>query len=146
VTDQSGTALPIKACDGCISLVLRAPEGLGEARLQHFAGGAWADVESFHAGIVGMYATNPVVLGDYAIVTGSGSGLATTAENTLLGLPFDQVVVAGGAAVILIVLFAAALLVRNRDSSPAPARGRAIPSKRRKPRPPSGPGRGRPNR
>jgi hypothetical protein len=145
VTDQSGAALAIKACDGCISLVLRAPDGLGEARLQHFASGAWVDVETFHAGIVGMYATNPVVLGDYAIVTGAGSA-GTTTENTMLGLPFEQVVVAGGAAVLLVVLFAAALLVRNRDATPRPTRGRAIPSKRKKPRPPSGPGAGRPDR
>jgi hypothetical protein len=148
VTDQAGTNLAIKACDGCISLVIRAPDGIGDARLQRFANGAWVDVETFHAGIVGMYATNPVVLGDYAIVTGSGSGSTSGSSDsqTLLGLPFDQVLVAGGAAVVLVLLFAAALLGRNRNSTPAPVRGRAIPSKRKKPRPPSGSGPGRPDR
>jgi hypothetical protein len=147
VTDQAGTNLAIKACDGCISLVIRAPDGIGDARLQRFSSGAWVDVETFHAGIVGMYATNPVVLGDYAIVTGSGTATsASSDERTLLGLPFDQVVVAGGAALVLVLLFAAALLVRTRDSTPAPARSRAIPSKRKKPKPRSGSGPGRPDR
>lgn len=146
VTDQAGTPVAIKACDGCISLVLRAPDGTGDARLQRFSGAAWVDVETFHAGVVGMYATNPTALGDYAIVTGGAAVGDGTGEGKVFGLPVEQVLVAGGAALLLVVLFAAALLARNRDPVPAPARGRAIPSKRKKPRPKSGPGAGRPDR
>lgn len=147
VTDQAGNPLAIKACDGCISLVLRAPDGTGDARLQRFASGAWSDVQTFHAGVVGMYATNPVALGDYAVVTtGSGASGDGSGEGMLLGLPFEQVIIAGAAAVILVLLFAAALLIRRRDPAPAPARARAIPSKRKKPGPRTGPGSRRPDR
>ena len=132
VTDQAGKPLAIKACEGCISLVLRAPDGTGNARLQRFAGGAWSDVETFHAGGAGLYATNPLVLGDYAIVTG-GSGVDGSGDGTILGLDFVQVLIAGGAAVILLLLFAAALLIRRRDPAPVPAPTRSIPSKRSKP-------------
>jgi hypothetical protein len=95
-----------------------------------------------------MYATNPVVLGDYAVVTGA-SGSGRDGENEtgrVFGLPLEQVVVAGGAGVILVLLFAAALIGRRRDPARAPVRTRAIPSKRKKPRPRSGPGAGRPDR
>jgi hypothetical protein len=143
VTDQAGTTLAIKPCDGCVSLSLRAPDGTGTARLQRLASGAWVDAETSHA--LGLYSTNPAALGDYAIVTGGSAGEGA-GDGLILGLPFDQVVVAGGAAVILVLLFAAALLVRGRDPAPAPVRARAIPSKRKKPRSRSGQGPGRPDR
>jgi hypothetical protein len=143
VTDQAGSPLAIRTCDGCISLSLRAPDGIGAARLQRFSSGAWVDAETSHA--LGLYSTNPVSLGEYAIVTG-GSGGSGDDGGLVLGLPFDQVVVAGGAAVILVVLFAAALLVRRRDPAPAPVRSRAIPSKHKKPRSRPGQGPGRPER
>lgn len=150
VTDQAGAAVAIKPCDGCISLVMRAPEdSTGEARLQRYTDGAWSDVETVHAGTLGMYATNPIALGDYAIVSGGspggpGNGLGTPEPGVLA---MDQVVVAGAAAVILVLLFVAAVVVRGRrPSKPAPShagevrsRSRAISSKRKRPtKPPSG--------
>jgi hypothetical protein len=135
VTDQAGTPLAIKPCEGCISLVLRAPEDTGPARIQRYANGAWADVETIHAGILGMYSTNPTALGDYALVTDT-SGEGNDGEG---GLGVEQIAVAVGAGVILLLLFGAALLNRRRDAPLSRARSRPIPSKRkRQKRPPPG--------
>ena len=144
VVDQNGTPVAIEPCDGCISLVLRAPEDMtGAARLQRHADGAWTDIETVHAAMLGMYSTNPTALGDYAIVTGgSGSPGATPGEGSGFerGLAFESYVVAGAAAVILVALFVAALVLRRRPGPLAePSRTRPVPSKRRRPtKPPSG--------
>lgn len=149
VADPGGRPLPIKPCEGCISLVMRAPEDTaGEARLQRYAGGVWTDVETVHAGIVGMYATNPTALGDYAIVTRSGAGPGSSVQPggpSVEGVPFEGYVVAGGAAVLLILLFGAVLVMQRRQGARRqPAQrtpARPIPSKRRRPNrppPPSG--------
>lgn len=147
VTDQSGTPLAIKPCEGCISLVMRAPEDIvGEARLQRHAEGIWSDVETVHAGIVGMYSTNPTVLGDYAIVTGTGPGSVPGADPIDARLLVLAVAV-GGVVVILGVAAVAGLIARRRRAAAAPApvapspehRSRAVPSKRKRPnRPPPG--------
>lgn len=68
VTDQAGTALAITPCDGCISLVMRAPDGVGVASIQRYADGRWEQVETLHAGMVALYQTNPTTLGDYAVI------------------------------------------------------------------------------
>ena len=139
VADPNGQQLAIKPCDGCISLVMRAPESLtGDARLQRFADGEWTEIETVHAGILGMYSTNPTVLGDYAIVTGGGGGGGIVEPEQ--GLAVESYIVVGGAAVILVLFFAAALLLRRRQPpAAAPARARPIPSKRKRPtRPPPG--------
>jgi hypothetical protein len=140
VTDQVGTQLAIKSCEGCIALVLRAPEDTGAARIQRYANGAWVDVETIHAGVLGLYSTNPTELGDFAIVTG-GNGVGPGVDPGVEpGLPMGQILVAAGALAILVVLFAAALVVRRRQGRPlAPSHGRAIPSKRKRPnKPPPG--------
>jgi hypothetical protein len=143
IVDQAGTPVAIRACEGCISLVMRAPESMtGEARLQRFADGAWTDVETIHAGVAGMYATNPTALGIYAIVTGGDGGGGGVDDPTEPGLGMESYVVAGGAAVILALLFLAALVLRRRQA-PAPMAPRAgtrqIPSKRKRPpTPPAG--------
>ena len=140
IVDQAGTPVIVKACEGCISLVMRAPESLtAEARLQRFADGAWTDVETVHAGILGMYATNPTALGDYAIVTGDDGGNGGP-DGPDGGLGTEGLIVAGGAVVILVLLLAAALLLRRRPPpAPEPPAARPIPSKRRRPpKPPPG--------
>lgn len=145
VTDQAGAPLAIKPCQGCASLVLRAPEDMqGEARLQRYADGAWADVETIHAGVFGMYATNPTALGDYAIVIRTGPGTVTDPEALDTRLVALAVGV-GGVLVILIMAAVAALIVRRRrmEERQLPlsrdARSRAVPSKRKRPnRPPPG--------
>ncbi len=146
IVDQDGAAVAVRACEGCISLVMRGPEDMtGEARLQRFADSTWTDIETIHAGIVGMYATNPKALGDYAIVTGGISGpTGGPGESPLPDLgsepALEGVVVAGGAVVILVLLFVAALMLRRRPVPVAPtSRTRPVPSKRRRPpKPPSG--------
>jgi hypothetical protein len=140
IVDQNGAAVVVRPCEGCISLVMRGPDDMtGEARLQRYADGTWTDIETIHAGIVGMYATNPTALGDYAIVAG-GIGVPTggPGESPRPGLgsepALEGVVVAVGAVVILGLLFAAALVLRRRPAPvAAPSRTRPVPSKRRRP-------------
>jgi hypothetical protein len=138
VTDQARSPLAIKSCEGCISLTLRAPDGVEAATVKRFANGAWTDVQTLHAGTLAMYQANPTALGDYAVITVPDSGP-------------DPLAIVGGtviAAVLLIALFVylrmrraraqAALVDRRRrpGTSQIPSR---VPSKRRAPRrPPSG--------
>ena len=140
VTDQAGTPLPIKRCDGCVSLTLRAPDGVEAATMKRFADGSWNDVETLHAGIVAMYQTNPTVLGDYTVITVAAGGP-------------DPILVVVGTAIVVLILAGAFLLFRTRREPAAPVvrrRGGSsgpgarpgpprVPSKRRgSRRPPSG--------
>jgi len=130
VTDQAGAPLSVRACDGCLSLSLRAPDGTGEATLKRYADGAWQDVETNHAGILNSFQTNATAMGDYAVI-------AVTEEA--VGL--DPLIVGGLALVGVLLVLGAFLLFRVRPATPAPspeARTR-IPSKRKAPRkPPQG--------
>jgi hypothetical protein len=135
VTDQSGNPLKIASCDGCISLVLRTPDGIvGEASIKRFANGGWQDVETLHAGVVAMYQTNPTVLGDMAVITGP------TVPSGL-----DPLLLGGGAVLLVVVGIIAFVLFRIQPASRPPTRGASgqipsrVPSKRRSPkRPPPG--------
>ena len=136
VTDQSGTPLAIRPCAGCISLVMRGPEGIGDARLQRFADGAWTDVDTIHAGVLGQYATNPKAFGDYAVVAGGPGGGGEEGDT---GALLQTFLVAGGAGVILLLIVAAVLLRRRQEPAPVAPRPRPIPSKRKRPpKPPTG--------
>lgn len=138
VTDQSGTQLRISPCDGCASLVLRAPEGGPAATIMRFGAGGWSPVVTRHAGTVALYQTSPEATGIFAVVaTGETSG----------GLDLALVLATAGIALI-VVAFAALLYLRARPvelpvaqlrrPGSAPPGGR-VPSKRkRSKRPPSG--------
>ena len=147
VTDASGAPLDIKPCDGCITLVLRAPEGVQNAHLERFADGAWIPVETNHAGMVGLFGTNPTALGDYAVVSSAAEGVDGDGGTSLI----QGLLVAGGVIVVLGLGLAAVLAFRARSAplaapvrrasgrDPAAPRSRAIPSKRKRPpKPPSG--------
>jgi hypothetical protein len=138
VTDQARNPMAIKSCEGCISLTLRAPDGVEGGTIKRFANGAWTDVQTMHVGTVAMYQANPTALGDYAVVTvpDSGPGPIVIVGGTIL------------AGLLLVGLFIylrmrraraqAALVDRRRrpGTSQIPSR---VPSKRRAPRrPPSG--------
>ena len=138
VTDQAGNPLPVKRCEGCLSLVVRAPDGVQAGAIKRFTGGTWVDVETLHAGILAMYQANPTALGDYAVIT-----IPDTGPNPL--------VVVGGTALVGLLLVGAFLFVRlRRARAEVPPMGRSrgsgsgrvpsrVPSKRRAPRrPPSG--------
>jgi hypothetical protein len=147
VTDQAGTELRIRACDGCVSIALRAPDGGPPATLMRFVDGAWQPVLTRHGGTVALFQTNPVATGIYAVVAtgeaGGGSG------GVLPGLFNDPLLLlaAGGIALIFIA-FVALLYLRARPSrvtaAEFPRAGSAkptgrLPSKRRgSKRPPSG--------
>lgn len=125
VTDQSGTSLPIQTCEGCISLVMRAPDGIGEAALQRYSDGAWTVVDTIHAGMVGLYQVNPKALGDYAVIA------ATEVDGGV-----DPVLIIVVVAVVLLVAGGAFLLFGVKQSPPSQPSGggpRRVPSKRRTP-------------
>lgn len=140
VTDQSGSELDITPCDGCVSLVLRAPEGGPPAAIMQFVGSAWKPVVTRHAGTVALYQTNPTSTGIYAVVA--------TNESAAGGVDVVLVVAIGGIALIFIAFAAllylnarpnalpAARFPRGGSGAPPPTR---VPSKRRgSKRPPSG--------
>ena len=136
ITDDSGQPVAPKSCEACRTLVLRAPDGVNEARVQHFADGAWTDVKTDHAGIAAMYQSNLDALGDFAMVTG-----ATGASGPAGGL---DPLLFGGIALAAFFVVVAGLFWYRRRPPPVPVvhlgpgRGR-MPSKRRGPRrPPSG--------
>jgi hypothetical protein len=137
VTDQSGQPLRIKPCQGCISLVLRVPDGTGDAAIKRFSDGAWQDVDTIHAGITGTYQTNPTALGDMAVIAGAPVGPAV-----------DPLLVGGGVALLAVVGIIAFILFRFQPTPRPPTRGSAapipkrVPSKKRSPRRPPP---GRPN-
>ena len=139
VTDQSGTELRIRTCDGCISISLRAPDGGPPAAVMRFDGGAWTPVRTSHGGGVAMYQVNAVAMGIYAVVA--------TGESAGGGFDLVLLLAIGGIALIFIA-FVALLYLRARPASLPRARfpgaGSAapptrLPSKRRGPkRPPAG--------
>jgi len=146
VTDQSGNPLRPKSCQDCLSLVLRAPETATEGTIIRFSGGAWTGVSTVHAGVVGMYQSNPTALGDYAVVASVASGSGGV-DLTL--------VVLGGGIVLIVLAFVLLIYLRQRPPPAYPTRRAGtgarsgsgarpttptrVPSKRRGPRrPPSG--------
>ncbi len=143
VTDQAGNALALKPCDGCRSLVLRAPDDAVNAQLMRFGGGAWSEVTTLHA--LGQYQVNPDALGDYALIAAPGSGTDAPLDLSLIVL--------GGGITLAIVAILGLVFIRGRAPAPPPAMPRParpgaagrgtpsgrVPSKRRGPkRPPSG--------
>lgn len=120
VTDESDVRLVPKPCDGCRSLLLRAPDGTVNAALMRFADGAWQDVATNHAGTLATYQANPDVLGDYAVVQGGGGAGDPAADLTF--------VVLGGGIALLIAAFVGLMVLRGRPTPLAPStpgRGRA---------------------
>ena len=111
VADQAGTQLAITPCDGCISLVMRAPDGVGVASIQRYADGAWQTVETVHAGMVALYQTNPVQLGDYAVIA---------MDEPDAGI--DPMVIGGGAIALLLFLGVVFLLFRVQQAPAEPPR------------------------
>lgn len=133
VTDQAGNPLVLPTCDGCRSLLLRAPDGTGEATIKRYANGAWIDVETVHAGVTGSYQTNATALGDFAVIA---------ASEPAPGL--DPVLLFGGGALLVWLLIVAGVFWYRHRPLPPPGtqstggRGR-IPSKRKGGRrPPTG--------
>ncbi|HXG25337.1 MAG TPA: hypothetical protein VNL94_00575 [Candidatus Binatia bacterium] len=130
VTDQRGAALAFKPCEGCVILVVRAPEGTGPATLQRFADGTWTDVQADHVPTTGMYAWNPTALGDFAIVTGASGG----------GGPNSLVIVGGVIVVALLIIGAFAFRTATHEKRAAEGAGvdvrrrsPGLPSKRKRP-------------
>jgi hypothetical protein len=139
--DQAGNLIAPKTCEGCLSLVMRAPDGSGDGTIMRFANGAWSAVQTLHAGTVGLYQTNATALGTFAVVVGGpGSG----GTGGLLGDDgIDPIILVLGGAIVVIFLALVGLHVwRSRNpgrigAGDAPTN--RIPSKRKRPpKPPAG--------
>lgn len=133
-TDATGRSLVTKRCEQCLSLVLRAPEGVDEAVIGHYAGGAWKQVATVHAGLAAMFQANITELGDYAVVT---------SVPPASGGPDLVLILAGLGVALIFAAFVGLMFIRARPPAPYPTNqgsgGRArVPSKRRGRRPPPG--------
>ncbi|HYK96184.1 MAG TPA: hypothetical protein VE011_10015 [Candidatus Dormibacteraeota bacterium] len=148
VTDQAGTALAVAACDSCLSLSMRAPEGTDTATLMQFAGGTWSAMQTVPVSIVSMYQSNPTALGDIAVVVAGTPTASGTPGPDVGGSAIDPVVIFGvGAIVLWLLVFGFVVWQRVRPApTPAAARGgrKGVPSKQQpsKQRPPRRPGSG----
>jgi hypothetical protein len=133
VTDAGGTALVPSQCDGCRTMVLRAPEGVTNATIEHLENDLWVPLNA-GPGVASMFQLNISAMGDYALVTG---GAASP------GGGFDPLLIGVGALSVLLVAIAGLFWYRRRPAPVPvaqlrPRQGR-VPSKRRGPRrPPSG--------
>ena len=133
VTDETGQSLVPKTCEACRTFVVRAPEGVTDGKIQHFADGVWSEVITADYA-VGLYQSNLDALGDFAVVTNAPSGAAGGLDPLLFG----------GIALAAFFAVVAGLFWYRRRPPPipvvrlGPGRGRT-PSKRRGPRrPPTG--------
>ena len=141
VTDQAGNPVALTTCDGCRSLILRAPDPTIEATVKRYADGAWSDVPTENANLVG-FQVNPTVLGDYAVVkTTPGASSSQGSEPSPPSSDGSSPLVLIGGGVLALLLIAGLFLllrVRQAPREPPSARGR-IPSKRKPPRRPPPP-------
>jgi hypothetical protein len=134
VTDQSGTVLAPKPCEGCRSLIMRSPEGVAEATVMRLAGDTWVGVPTEHS-VLGIYQSNVDAVGDFAVISG-GAAPGGGVDLALILL--------GGGIVLIIVAFVGLIAVRQRPApvvvrrAPGRIPGR-LPAKRQGPRrPPQG--------
>lgn len=133
VTDASGSPLLINtSCQGCLTLILRAPEGSESVEIRRFDGAAWQALETVHSGAADSYQVNPTALGTFA----------TIAEGAV-GADTDPVILIGVGAVALILIAGALLFFRVSPAAPSTASAKQpssrVPSKRKAGRrPPAG--------
>lgn len=133
-TTQAGSPLTTKPCDECMTLVLRAPDGVDEGVIERYANGQWTAVKTDHAGVAFMFQANVTELGDYAVVTSAAPAGAG---------PDLTIILAGLGIALIFVAFVGLMFIRARPPAAYPSpRGRGgrarVPSKRRGRRPPPG--------
>ena len=139
VTDQAGNPVALATCDSCRSLILRAPDATVEATVKRFADGAWSDLATTPANLVG-FQVEPTVLGDFALIAAGQSGPVDGGTSDASGL--SPVVLVGGAAIVLLLIAGLFLFFRVRQAPAAGDPPTRVPSKRKPPRrPPPPPGR-----
>ncbi|MEO8273677.1 MAG: hypothetical protein ABI620_06400 [Chloroflexota bacterium] len=153
VTDQAGNAVALTPCEGCRSLILRGTDPTLDATMKRYADGAWSDLETTPANLVG-FQVEPTVLGDFALLVAGGTA-PIDGGNGGGAFGLSPIVLIGGGAVILLIVAGLFLFLRVRQapaSEAPPSRGASrdgpparIPSKRKPPRrPPPPPGRSNP--
>ena len=147
VEDQTGRDLNIKPCNGCASLLLRAPENGPAGQVMRFTGGTWEPIDTNHAGTVAMYQANPKAPGIYAVVSTDDQPGNGGSGGLLDGVDLVLILAIAGVALVFMA-FVALLYLRARPARLPAARlrpdgqaepGRRVPSKRKgSKRPPSG--------
>jgi hypothetical protein len=125
VADQAGTPLAIEPAK-LPTLILRAPDGNVAVTIARYSSGGWQTLPTQSSGQPGIYYANVNVLGDYALVATSASGVF----GLDTGLVVAAVVAAGLSAFVL------GFLITRRRTRPAavrpvPQQRRPRPSKRR---------------
>lgn len=150
VTDQAGNPVALTQCEGCRSLILRGIDPTLNGTIKRFADGAWTDLPTTPANLVG-FQVEPTVLGDFAVFAAGGAGPGGPDD----GGGLSPILLIGGGGALLLVAAGVFLFLRVKQA-PAPdtepARGGTrhgpstrIPSKRKSPRRPPPPA-GRSNR
>jgi hypothetical protein len=140
-TDSAGTSLVPNQCDGCRTMVLRAPDGVTDGTIGHFENGAWAPIHTLPAGVAAMFQVNVDAMGDFGVITGGPGGGSNGPERGLV-FGLDPLFIGVGALAVLLVAIAGLFWYRRRPAPVhvaelRPRQGR-VPSKRRSRRPPSG--------
>jgi hypothetical protein len=146
VTDQAGNTVELTPCEGCRSLILRGIDPTLNGTIRRFANGAWTDLPTTPANLVG-FQVEPTVLGDFAVFAAGGTGPGGPDD----GGGLSPILLIGGGGALLLVVAGTFLFLRVKQ---APASGTPpggvgardgpsrIPSKRKPPRrPPPPPGR-----
>lgn len=137
VTDQAGDPVGLTPCQDCRSLILRAPDPTINATINRFADGAWSELPTTPANLVG-YQAQPTALGDFALFVATGSGPVDGGD----GGGVSPILLVGGGGAVLLVLALAFLFLRVRQAPASNTPPTRIPSKRKHPRrPPPPPGR-----
>ena len=139
VTDQRGDPVALTTCQDCRSLILRAPDPTITATVKQFANGAWVDLPTTPANLVG-FQVEPTTLGDFALFVAAGSEPVDGGD----GGGISPILLVGVGGAVLLVLAGAFLFFRVRQAPAPTAPSTSIPSKRKPPRrPPPPPGRSR---
>jgi hypothetical protein len=100
VTDQAGAALALSTANPP-TMTLRGPDGVTEATIAHLTASGGELLQTGQGGALAIFSSNPSELGDFAVVTTSGSSELGQAIGIALG-------------VLVVVAVAIFLFVRQR--------------------------------
>jgi len=127
VTDEHGTPLSM-AAGSQVTVVLRAPLGVGDASIAQLRGEVWQMLPTQPAGLPGVFTANASSVGDFAIL---GTLTATPSPGG------DARILWLGLAIVLTGVIALSLVGRRRgDRQPPPATTPKRPARKGPSKPP----------
>jgi hypothetical protein len=153
ITNQAGvpTTAPPEAY---VSVVMRGPDGLLEATMERFKGGAWQPLETSHAGYTSGFLSIVTEFGDFALIAPGGTATPSAASSATsstpsgtspatqapTATPATQPVTGGGPSPIVLILLGAGavgvagggLLVYRSMAKPLPPPRRSGGRRRRR--------------